>query len=99
MKRRIHKSALAELDLIGIWEYSFQQWDAEQADKYVDELDRGISLLVENSELGVSRDEVRESYRVLFINNHAIYYTTIRSTIFIIRVLHEQMDPGRHLAV
>ena len=75
MRRKIHKSALAELDLIGIWEYSFEQWDADQADKYLDELDRGISLLADNPELGVSREEVREGYRVLFINSHAIYYT------------------------
>lgn len=97
MRRKIHKSTLAELDLIGIWEYTFGQWDAAQADKYLDELDRGISLLVENPELGVSREEVREGYRVVFINSHAIYYTITPSAIFIVRVLHEQMDPGRHL--
>ncbi len=97
MRRKIHKSALAELDLIGIWEYSFEQWDADQADKYLDELDRGISLLADNPELGVSREEVREGYRVLFINSHAIYYTINSSTIFIVRVLYEQMDPARHL--
>lgn len=97
MSRKIHKSVLAELDLIGIWEYSFGQWDADQADKYLDELDKGISLLADNPELGISRDEVREGYRVLFVNSHAIYYTITQSTIFIVRVLHEQMAPGRHL--
>lgn len=97
MRRKIHKSALAELDLIGIWEYSYGQWDADQADKYLDELDKGISLLADNPELGISRDEVREGYRVLFINNHAIYYTLTQTAILIVRVLHEQMDSGRHL--
>lgn len=97
MKRRIHKSALAELDLIGIWEYSFQEWDAEQADKYLDELDKGISLLADSPELGPSRDEVREGYRVLFVGSHAVYYTVTPSTIFIVRILHERMDAGRHL--
>lgn len=83
--------------MIGVWEYTFEQWDADQADKYLDELDRGISLLADNPDLGVSRDEVREGYRVLFIKSHAIYYTTTGSVILIVRVLHEQMDPGRHL--
>jgi toxin ParE1/3/4 len=55
LRRTIHKSTLAELDLVDIWEYSFEQWDADQADKYLDELDRGISLLADNPELGVSR--------------------------------------------
>ena len=31
--RRIHKHALAVSDLIGIWQYTFDQWDAAQADK------------------------------------------------------------------
>ena len=97
MRRKIHKSTLAELDLIEIWGYSFEQWDADQADKYLDELDRGINLLADNPELGVSREEVREGCRVLFINSHAIYYTITLSAIFIVRALHEQMDAGRHL--
>jgi toxin ParE1/3/4 len=97
LRRKIHTSALAESDLIGIWAYSFQQWDEAQADKYLDELDRGIALLADNSALGSKRDHVREGYRVLFINRHAIYYTVTTSTIRIIRVLHEQMDPDKHL--
>jgi toxin ParE1/3/4 len=97
LRRAIRKSALAELDLIGIWEYSFGQWDAEQADKYLDELDKGIGYLANNPELGTRRDEVREGYRVLFVNSHAVYYTVGSASIFIVRVLHEQMDSGRHL--
>jgi toxin ParE1/3/4 len=97
LRLAIHKSALAELDLISIWEYSLGQWDAAQADKYLDELDKGISALADNPELGVTRDAVRAGYRALFINNHAIYYTIGQSAIVIVRVLHEGMDPGRHL--
>ena len=52
MRRTILKSALAESDLIGIWEYSFEQWDAVQTDKYLDELNNGIQLLADNPELG-----------------------------------------------
>lgn len=95
--RQIRKSALAESDLIGIWEYTFEQWDATQADKYLDEMDLGIRQLADNPEMGAKRDYVREGYRVLFINSHAIYYTITPSAIYIIRVLHGQMDPSRHL--
>jgi len=95
--RKVHLSALAESDLLGIWQYSFEQWDEDQADKYLDELDKGIGLLAENAELGAKRDYVREGYRVLFINRHAVYYTVTASAIHIVRVLHSQMDPERHL--
>jgi toxin ParE1/3/4 len=97
LRRTIRLSALAESDLIGIWRYGFERWDAGQADRYLDELDRGIGLRAENAELGAKRDDVRDGYRVLFINRHAIYYTVAPSAIHIVRVLHAQMDPDRHL--
>lgn len=97
MKRRIHLSGLAEADLIGIWQFSCERWEAEQADRYLDELDRGIGLLADAAELGTSRDDVREGYRVLFVNRHAVYYTVTRSTIHVVRVLYVQMDPEEHL--
>lgn len=95
--RKVRVSALAESDLLDIWQYSFEQWDEAQADKYLDELEKGMNLLAENSELGASRDYVRDGYRVLIINRHAIYYTVSATTIHVTRILHGQMDPERHL--
>ena len=95
--RKIHLHALAENDLIGIWQYSVEEWDVAQADKYLDELDSGIRMLADNPELGAKRDYVREGYRVLSINRHAIYYAVTQTTIHIVRVLHGQMDPDGHL--
>lgn len=95
--RTIRKHALAESDLIDIWRYSFQRWGAAQADKYLDELGDGIQELARNPELGARRDYVREGYRVLFVNRHAIYYTVMASTIHVVRVLHGEMDPGKYL--
>ena len=97
MKRKIHKTARAERDLVGIWDYSFRQWSEAQADEYLDQLYAGMSILADNPELGVSRDEVRAGYRVLFIGSHAVYYTVTRTKVLIVRVLHERMDLGRHL--
>jgi toxin ParE1/3/4 len=95
--RKIRLSALAESDLLDIWQYSFEQWDDAQADKYLDELHKAIGLLAENPDLGAGRDYVREGYRVLLINRHAIYYAVTDAAIRIVRVLHGQMDPERHL--
>lgn len=95
--RKIRKHALAERDLIDIWQYSFEEWGEAQADKYLDELGKSIGLLAENPEMGSRRDYVREGYRVLFSGRHAIYYTVAPSAIHIIRVLHDRMDPEQHL--
>ena len=95
--RKICLHALAENDLIDIWVYSFEEWDELQADKYLDKLHTAINSLASNPELGVRRDNVREGYRALIVNRHAIYYRLTPSTVEIVRVLHGQMDPERHL--
>ncbi|HET9107079.1 MAG TPA: type II toxin-antitoxin system RelE/ParE family toxin [Steroidobacteraceae bacterium] len=97
MIRGIHVHGSAESDLIDIWQYSFEQWGAAQADKYLDELDSGIRKLAINPESGMRRDFVRDGYRVLFVGCHAVYYTVTPDTVHSIRVLHGRMDPDRHL--
>jgi toxin ParE1/3/4 len=94
---KIHVSELAESDLIGIWQYSFEEWGEIQADKYLDQLDSGIRKLAHNPELGMKRDYARDGYCVLFIGSHAVYYTATPDIVHIIRVLHGSMDPDRHL--
>jgi toxin ParE1/3/4 len=97
LRRKVHKHERAESDLIDIWLYTFEQWGPDQADRYLDELDKGIRSLARNPDIGATRDYVREGYRVLFLNSHAVYYTVTPSSIQIVRVLHGQMDPDRHL--
>ena len=94
---RIHVNESAESDLIGIWQYSFEQWGELQADKYLDELDSGIRKSANNPEIRMKRDYVRDGYRVLFVRSHAVYYTVMPDTVHIVRVLHGSMDPDRHL--
>jgi toxin ParE1/3/4 len=97
LKRLVRIQAQARKDLIGIWTYSAAQWDEAQADKYLDQLDRAIQGIADNPELGVKRDYVRTGYRALLAGRHTIYYTATDKVIRIVRVLHAQMDPDRHL--
>lgn len=80
-----------------IWQYAFERWGVEQADVYLDAIDRGIRQLVDHPEVGAKRDEVRHGYRVLFIGHHAIYYVVTPAVVRIVRVLHGRMDPQRHV--
>lgn len=95
--RTVRLSVLAENDLLDIWHYSFQEWDAAQADMYLDELEKAFNLLAEHPELGPSRGYVRNGYRVFAVGRHAVYYTVTDTAVRIVRVLHSQMDPERHL--
>jgi len=97
LTRKIRKHAAAERDLVGRWRYTFERWGKARADRYLDELDDAIQQLAATPEMGAERDDVRDGYRVVFVNSHAVYYTARPSAIHIIRVLHGQMDPYRHL--
>lgn len=60
--RLIFKTHEAETDLENIWFYSFEEWNEEQADKYYDQLVEEINKLLDNPELGQSRDTIRDGY-------------------------------------
>ena len=95
--RRIVKRPLAREDLIGIWRYTYEEWGEQQADRYLDELEAGIAKLQNHPRLGRARDEIRQGYRSLAINQHVVFYTVEGDVIRIIRVLHARMDPESHL--
>lgn len=94
---RVHTSHAAALDLEEIWLYSFEEWDEEQADRYYDQLIDGIEKLIDNPELGKSRETIRTGYRSIQINRHVVYYRVDADVILISRILHERMLPTKHL--
>lgn len=93
----VHLGVLAELDLADIWSYSAARWGEEQAEEYLDSIGLAVEQLATYPEAGTRRDSVREGYRVLFVGSHAVYYRLTVSTVWIVRVLHERMDPFKHL--
>jgi len=93
----IVKRPRARQDLKDIWRYSFEEWGEAQANKFLSELDAGITQLGENPRLGKPRDDLRPGYRSLRVGEHMVYYVLTPSAIRIVRVLHARMDPDRHL--
>ncbi len=45
-------SLRAEIDLIEIWEYTFENWSAEKANQYVANLISSINTLCRNPKIG-----------------------------------------------
>jgi len=93
---KIHKQSLAEEDLENIWLYSFETRGERQADKYYDELKKGMELLSDNPDLGASCDDIRKGYRRFKFNHHVVYYKVTPSILTVVRVLHERMEPAEH---
>lgn len=87
---RISKLALKDLDKI--WLYTLNKWSSSQANKYFNEIIKGINLICRNPEIGKSIDELKSNHRILKIKAHLIVYKREKNEILVDRILHENMD-------
>jgi len=88
----VYKQHKARTDLLEIWLYTAAKWGAEQADHYLDELERAMQRLGANTNLGTDASEVRPGYRRLIAGKHRVFYIVSDDRISIVRVLHPRMD-------
>lgn len=85
-------------DLVGIGRYTTERWGAEQARRYLGHFDARFSAIANDPEAGRPCDELRPGYRRVLQGKHVIFYRlSRRGVVEVIRVLHEQMLPKRHL--
>lgn len=70
----------------------------EQADKYTHELDHFLSLLAKNPQAGRDISDIINGVRRHDYRLHAIFYPQSGCGIFIIRILHQKMNPFLHLS-
>ncbi len=83
----------ANEDLNGIWDYTFDEWSEEQADKYYFEILDCCQFIAENQDLGRNYDEIENSLFGYLINKHIIFYQKITQVdILVVRILHTSMD-------
>jgi toxin ParE1/3/4 len=94
---RVELSAAADVDLTGIYIYSFREFGAAKADSYLLSLGRCFERLAEFPGLGRNVDHLRRGYFRFHHASHTVYFVSIPDGIRIIRVLHQRMDPDRHL--
>lgn len=80
-------------DLAEIWNYTFDKWSENQADRYYYMLLDNCNAISLNPSLGKSYSIIMENLCGFKAGRHIIFYLiTEKSEIEIIRILHEQMD-------
>lgn len=80
-------------DLNEIWNYTFENWSEEQADKYYQMLLSTCQGVADNQSLGKNYTELASNLFGFKTNRHIIFYRKIEiSKIEITRILHERMD-------
>ena len=87
----------ADKDVEEILEYSVMNFGAKQAQHYFEALKECIELLADNPEIGHSADEILPDYLRFPFESHVIFYKVFSSSILVVRILHESMDPERHI--
>ncbi len=87
----------AEHDLEGIIDYTVQEWGVSQANTYLDGMESRAQPLAENPDLGTPRETISAGLFSFPYGSHILYYKKHARDIVIVRVLHQHMDPVKHL--
>lgn len=90
-------SQKAEDDFGVIYEYTWLNFGEDQADDYTYDMERCLVMLSESPLIGRDYNQIKQGIRRYDYNKHAIFYRIRAHDIFILRILHQQMNPMLHL--
>ena len=80
-------------DLSDIWDYTFDNWSENQADKYYKLLVESFEEIAKKQSIGRSYSEIMDNLMGLKVGRHIVFFRSIeKGKIEILRILHEQMD-------
>ncbi len=80
-------------DLSKIWEYTYEVWSENQADKYYGLLIDSFQEISNNPGLGKSYDEIDSAMLGLRVGKHIVFYRMVKpNEVEILRILHQRMD-------
>ena len=97
MKRRLiyRPEALAELDEIAA--HTRRTWGGQQAKRYVGALIADIKALCTSARRSPLLDQVHPGLRRKRSAMPHVYFVAYDDRVEIVRIMHVQRDPGRHL--
>ncbi len=87
----------ASRDVEGILEYSVKNFGVVQTEHYFAALKECIELIADNPQIGHSAEDILHGYLRFPHESHVIFYKIFPSSILVVRILHECMDPNRHM--
>lgn len=90
-------SGKADQDLDGIYDYSLEQFGEKIADEYFLSLRDCLLKLADHPQLGRDCSDLVQGYFRFECGRHSIFYTVNKKGIFVVRVLHQSMNPDIHM--
>ena len=86
-------------DLSKIWDYTFEVWSENQADKYYEILISTCQDIADNTVLGKSYEGITESLLGMKTGRHIIFYRILKNNyVEFTRILHERMDVKKRIS-
>lgn len=88
----------AVADLSEIWDYTYEVWSENQADKYYELLIDACELVASHPEKGKIYREIGHNILGFAVGKHILFYQPIEAGgITVVRILHETMDLKRRI--
>ena len=88
---RISQKAVEDLEKI--WNYTFDKWSPDQADRYYELIIDEIEFISNNFMTEKSMEHIRKGYRSSIIKSHLVFFRMAKDNVVeIIRILHQRMD-------
>lgn len=77
--------------------YTTEQFGPKQAIRYLENLLDRLDYLAEDPLRGKNREELMPGVFSYFVGSHTVYYQVSNGRLEVIDVLHQSMEPARHL--
>jgi len=87
----------AQNSLSNIKAYSHKNFGPQRAKTYLQNIRKRMQALAENPSRGIIREDLKVGYHSDFVGSHTIYYRVKPTHIDIIDVLHQSMEPSKHI--
>ena len=90
-------SPAARADIEEIWDYTVRQWGEAQAERYTRNIRDTCKALGDGTLSGRSAEDIRAGYYKAAVGSHVLFYRVRPNVVEIVRILHRNMDVGRHI--
>ena len=87
----------AARDVEEILAYSVNSFGVTQTEHYFKALKECIELVADNPNIGHSAEDLLPEYLRFPYESHVIFYKKLTSSILVVRMLHERMDPKLYI--
>lgn len=95
--KRLRLTPVAHMDISDIWDYTFNTWRPTQTRKCVREINRVMECVIQEKITGLRRNNLNETYLLTRSGRHVVFYSKTPTTIDVIRIPLERIDPSQRL--